>query len=40
MKKLLCDKNGYPITVLNKEGLFQMVMSEFNMHEEQVSYDI
>lgn len=37
VKGLLCDKNGYLIAVLEKDGLFQMVMSEFNLHEEQVS---
>lgn len=40
VKKLLHDEHGHPTSMLENGGIFQMVMSEFHMHEEQVSHEL
>lgn len=39
-KNLLCDERGHPTSMLENEEIFQMVMSEFYSHEEQVSHEL
>ena len=40
VKKLLHDEHGHPTSMLENGGIFEMVMSEFHMHEEQVSHEL
>lgn len=37
VKAQLCDEHGHPVAMLENENIFQFVMSEFYIHEEEVS---